>query len=73
VDAQGGFRLTVDDELLHDASTAPSFNGGKARSDRRGTTYTATADSNYSAIFLETPIDMEVIGGLKPAPTPPIE
>ena len=24
VDAQGGFRLTVDDELLHDASTAPS-------------------------------------------------
>ena len=55
------------------ASTAPSFNGGKARSDRRGTTYTATADSNYSAIFLETPIDMEVIGGLKPAPTPPIE
>ncbi|MCS2388844.1 hypothetical protein NXV57_15310 [Bacteroides thetaiotaomicron] len=55
------------------ASTAPSFNGGKARGDRRGTTYTATADSNYSAIFLETPIDMEVIGGLKPAPTPPSE
>ncbi len=52
------------------ASTAPSFNGGKARGDRRGTTYTATADSNYSAIFLETPIDMEVIGGFKPAPAP---
>ena len=50
------------------ASTAPSFNGGKARGDRRGTTYTATADSNYSAIFLETPVDMEVIAGLKPAP-----
>lgn len=40
------------------ANTAPSFNGGKARADRRGTTYTATADSNYSAIFLQTPIDM---------------
>lgn len=53
------------------ASTTPSFNGGKARADRRGTTYTATADSNYSAIFLQTPIDMEVIGGLKPEPTPP--
>lgn len=55
------------------ASTSPSFNGGKARADRRGTTYTATVDSNYSAIFLETPIDMEVVGGLKPAPTPPSE
>lgn len=52
------------------ASTSPSFNGGKARGDRRGTTYTATADSNYSAIYLKTPIEMEVIGGLKPAPTP---
>lgn len=55
------------------ASTAPSFSGGKASADRRGTTYTATADSNYSAIFLETPIDMEVIGGLKPEPTVPSE
>lgn len=45
------------------ASTSPSFNGGKARADRRGTTYTATADSNYSAIYLETPIDMEAAGG----------
>ena len=52
------------------ATTAPSFNGGKARADRRGTTYTATVDSNYSAIFLQTPIDMEVIAGLKPAPSP---
>lgn len=52
------------------AATSPSFNGGKARADRRGTTYTATADSNYSAIFLKTPIDMEVIGGTKPAPEP---
>lgn len=52
------------------ASTSPSFGGGKARADRRGTTYTATADSNYSSIFLKTPIDMEVIGGLKPAPAP---
>jgi len=45
------------------ASTSPSFNGGKARADRRGTTYTATADSNYSAVYLETPIDMEAAGG----------
>lgn len=52
------------------ASTSPSFAGGKGRGDRRGTTYTATADSNYSTIFLKTPIDMEVIGGLKPAPAP---
>lgn len=52
------------------ASTTPSFNGGKARADRRGTTYTATADSNYSAIFLKTPLDMEVIGGYKPAQAP---
>ena len=51
-------------------SLSPSFNGGKARGDRRGTTYTVTADSNYSAIFLATPIDMEVIGGNKPAPAP---
>lgn len=51
------------------ASTSPSFNGGKARADRRGTTYTATADSNYSAIYLATPIDMEVVGGFKSAPT----
>lgn len=39
------------------AATSPSFSGGQARSDRRGTTYTATADSNYSAIFLGTKID----------------
>lgn len=51
-------------------SLSPSFNGGKSRADRRGTTYTVTADSNYSAIFLATPIDMEVIGGNKPAPAP---
>ena len=38
-------------------ATAPSFNGGQARADARGTTYTATADSNYTAIFLGTPID----------------
>ena len=36
----------------------------------RDSTYTVTADSNYSAIFLATPIDMEVIGGNKPAPAP---
>lgn len=40
---------------------SPSFNGGKARADRRGTTYTCTADSNYSAIFLSTNIDMEAV------------
>ena len=55
------------------ASTAPSFNGGKGRADRRGTTYTATADSNYSAIFMETPIDMEVVAGIKPAPEQPAQ
>lgn len=48
------------------ASTSPSFNGGKARADRRGTTYTATADSNYSSVYLGTPIDMEAAGGNTP-------
>ncbi len=43
------------------AATSVSFNGGKARADRRGHTFTITADSNYSAIFLETPIDIEKI------------
>ena len=41
------------------ASASPSFTGGQARADRRGTTYTVTADSNYSAVFLGTPIDMD--------------
>lgn len=44
-------------------STAPSFNGGKARSDRRGMTFTATCDSNYSAILMGTPVDIRKIGG----------
>lgn len=51
-------------------SISPSFNGGKARGDRRGTTYTATCDANETATFLAAPIDMEVIGGLKPKPSP---
>ena len=67
-DADGKQMITGQPGLY--ATTGPSFNGGKARADRRGTTYTATVDSNYSAIFLQTPIDMEVIAGLKPAPSP---
>ena len=43
------------------AATSPSFAGGQARADRRGSTYTVTADSNYSAVFLGTPIDMEAV------------
>lgn len=43
------------------ASSSPSFAGGQARSDRRGTTYTVNADSNYSAVFLGTPIDMAAV------------
>ena len=53
------------------AMTSPSFNGGQTRSDARGTTYTATADSNYTAVLLGTPIDMLVVGGYKPEPTDP--
>lgn len=53
------------------AATSPAFSGGKARGDRRGSTYTATADSNYSAVFLKTPIDMGVVGGYKPKPEEP--
>lgn len=62
-DVDGRQLMVGQDGLM--ASTAPSFNGGKARADRRGTTFTATADSNYSAIFLATPLDMAVIGGFK--------
>lgn len=43
------------------AATSPSFAGGQARADRRGSTYTVTADSNYSAVFLGTPIDMDAV------------
>lgn len=43
------------------AATSVSFNGGQARADLRGHTFTITADSNYSAIFLETPIDIEKV------------
>lgn len=52
------------------ASVSPSFAGGKARSDRRGTAYTATCDANETATFLAVPIDMEVLGGLKTEETP---
>lgn len=63
-DVDGRQLMVGQDGLM--ASTSPSFNGGKSRADRRGTTYTATADSNYSAVFLGTPLDMAVIGGYKP-------
>lgn len=52
------------------ATTSPSFDGGTKRADTRGTSYSATADSNYTAVPLATPIDMLVIGGYKPEPTP---
>lgn len=52
------------------ADVSSSFNGGKSAADQRGTTYTATCDANESAVVLGTPIDMEVIAGLKPAPAP---
>lgn len=55
-DVDGRQMMVGQDGLM--ATTSPSFNGGKARADRRGTTYSASADSNYSAVFLETPIDM---------------
>lgn len=48
-------------------STAPSFSGGKARSDRRGMTFTATCDSNYSALLMGTPVDIRKIGGFEVA------
>ena len=47
-------------------SISPSFNGGKGRADRRGTTYTATCDANESAVFLAVPIDMEAAGEFNP-------
>ncbi|MCS2528258.1 hypothetical protein NXV85_11430 [Bacteroides fragilis] len=52
------------------ADVSPSFDGGKLAADQRGTAYTATCDANESAVVLGTPIDMEVIAGLKPAPSP---
>lgn len=62
-DVDGRQMMLGQDGLM--ADTSPSFAGGKARGDRRGTTYTATADSNYSAVYLGTPIDMLVAGGFK--------
>ncbi len=59
-DVDGNQMLLGQDGLP--ATTSASYNGGQARADRRGLTLTATADSNYSAIFLETPIDMEAVG-----------
>lgn len=66
-DVDGRQMMVGQDGLM--AATSPSFNGGKARADRRGTTFTATADSNYSGVFLGTPLDMQAIGGYKPAET----
>lgn len=43
------------------ASIKPSFDGGQARADRRGTKYTFASDSNTTAIFLETPIDIQAL------------
>lgn len=43
------------------ASIKPSFDGGQSRSDRKGTKYTFAADSNVTAIFLETPIDIQAL------------
>lgn len=40
------------------ATIKPSFEGGQAKADRRGTKYEFSADSNYSALFLGTPIDI---------------
>lgn len=50
--------------------TTPSFDGGKAAADPRGSSYTVSADSNYTAVYMATPVDMQVIGGYKPEPTP---
>jgi hypothetical protein len=41
------------------ASIAPAFAGGQARTDRKGTTFTVTADSFYPYAKLETPIDLD--------------
>lgn len=48
-------------------TTVPSFNGGKKRSDRRGMSFKATCDSNYSAILMGTPIDIRKAGGYEAA------
>lgn len=48
-------------------SISQSFAGGAAPADRKGTTFTAEADSFCSYIILGTPIDMDEIEN----PTPP--
>ena len=40
------------------ASLKPSYDGGMARADRRGTKFTFEADSVAPKIYLETPIDV---------------
>lgn len=42
-------------------SIKPSFEGGQAKADRRGTKYEFACDSNYSAIFLASPIDFQTL------------
>lgn len=42
----------------------PAFTGGQKRSDLRGTKYTFSADSNETALFLATPIDINSLAGL---------
>ena len=62
-----GVQYLVGEEGLP-CTTSPAFDGGKARSDARGTAYSVECDSNYTAVQLGTPIDMQVVGGYKVAP-----
>lgn len=43
------------------ASIAPSYAGGQARTDRKGTTFNVTADSIVPYAKLETPIDFDAL------------
>lgn len=61
-DANGQQMLVGQPGLL--AYIKPSFSGGQKRADLRGTKYTFSADSNTTAIFLGTPIDIDALAGL---------
>lgn len=69
----GGDQIIVGQPGLP-VSIAPAFDGGQARADRKGTTFSFTADSFVPYIFLDTPLDFDALfaaaEGTEETPTP---
>lgn len=56
----GGDQILVGQPGLP-VSIAPAFDGGQARADRKGTTFTFSADSFVPYVYLGTPIDLDAL------------